>query len=543
MKIKIYILFLVIFSTGIFAQQRVQTSIDTTQQVIGSQFNLTLKTVVAKDEVVQFPKANNFGRLEVIRSYVVDTVAKDDKYELIKKYGLTQFDSGSYTIPQLKVFINKNVYFTDSIAIEIQNVAVDTLKQKMYDIRPIIEAKSSNNWIYWTILIIVLFAALGYYIYNYFKNRKPKVVEVEVYKTPIEKATMLLNSLEQKELWQKGAVKEYYSELTDIARNYIEEAIQIPAMESTTSELIEALQNVSKKKKMKISPETAANLQAVLMQADLVKFAKSKPLDFEIEEDKKKIQKTILVLDNAIPKVEEIEEEDILNEAQRRKLEEERKKKEKKKKIQAAIAVVVGFIVGFFLILTVAKGPTYVKDFIFGNYTKSLFENEWILSEYGNPAIKIETPEVLKRTDPKEIFNENIAAVISEMQVFSFGKISDPLSVSISTLTYKEKKDIDLDLIAEEFLKDFESKGAQNLIVKTEDFSTQERVEGRKCYGTMNVLDKENKSGVKIYYELLVFKQNNGLQYIMITHEEGNEFGKKISDKVINSVELKRASI
>jgi hypothetical protein len=32
----------------------------------------------------------------------------------------------------------------------------------------------------------------------------------------------------------KGEVKAYYSELTDIARNYIEEAIDIPAMESTT---------------------------------------------------------------------------------------------------------------------------------------------------------------------------------------------------------------------------------------------------------------------------------------------------------------------
>jgi hypothetical protein len=39
----------------------------------------------------------------------------------------------------------------------------------------------------------------------------------------------------------KGEVKAYYSELTDIARNYIEEAIEIPAMESTTSELIQGL--------------------------------------------------------------------------------------------------------------------------------------------------------------------------------------------------------------------------------------------------------------------------------------------------------------
>jgi hypothetical protein len=45
------------------------------------------------------------------------------------------------------------------------------------------------------------------------KDNKRKIEE-EVYKTPIKK-TNLLNTLEQKELWQKGEVKAYYSELTD----------------------------------------------------------------------------------------------------------------------------------------------------------------------------------------------------------------------------------------------------------------------------------------------------------------------------------------
>jgi hypothetical protein len=57
----------------------------------------------------------------------------------------------------------------------------------------------------------------------------------------------LLDTLEK--IVAKGEVKAYYSELTDIARNYIEEAIEIPAMESTTSELIQGLRTASVKKK------------------------------------------------------------------------------------------------------------------------------------------------------------------------------------------------------------------------------------------------------------------------------------------------------
>ncbi len=541
MKIKLYLL-LLLLSTGIYAQNRVETSIDTVQNTIGSQFNLTLKTTVGPNDVVYFPQSNYFGRLEVIRNYVVDTVKKDDKIELVKKYGLTQFDSGRYTIPQLKVLINRKAFFSDSVSVEIQNVAVDTLKQKMYDIRPIIEAKSSGLGILWIVFILVVISGIAYGIYYWLKNRKPKEKEVIEFKTPIEKATILLNHLEKKELWQKGEIKEYYSELTDIARNYIEEAVKIPAMESTTSELIEGLKIASMRKKIKLTPETVENLREVLMQADLVKFAKSKPLDFQIEEDKTKIQKSILLLDNAIPKVE-AEETDLLNEAQKQKLLLEKQKKQRRKKIQTVIGVTAGILVGFITVFMLFKGPVYIKDAILGNYTKSLYESEWVVSEYGNPAIKIETPKVLKRTDPKEYFNENIAAVISEMQVFNFGNISEKLSISISTLTYKKKLEVELNVFAEEFLKDFEAKGAQNLIVKTEDFQTEERVEGVKCYGTMNVIDEVKKTGIKVYYELVVFKQDNGLQYIMVTHEEGNEYGNKISEKIINSVELKRASI
>ncbi|WP_235921983.1 hypothetical protein [Flavobacterium phycosphaerae] len=128
----------------------------------------------------------------------------------------------------------------------------------------------------------------------------------------------MLQQLERKELWQKGEIKNYYSELTDIARNYIEEEIHIPAMESTTSELIEGLRKAAKQQKLKLSNETVANLEKVLMQADLVKFAKVKPLDFEIEEDKKRISNSIVTIHKSIPEiVEENDELTLWNEQQK----------------------------------------------------------------------------------------------------------------------------------------------------------------------------------------------------------------------------------
>ncbi|MGL5111646.1 MAG: hypothetical protein ACRC6O_03285, partial [Flavobacterium sp.] len=397
---KIIVLFF--FTISIFAQQKqVLTSIDTTKNKIGAEFQLSLKTTVNATSKVTFPNLKNIGPLEVIESYPIDTVKKNDQVELIKRYGLTQFDSGQYTIPAVKILIDKKPFFSDSIKVEVANVAVDTLKQKMYDIKGIIKVKDSwgNWWLY--LLLFVLLAAIAAGVYWYFKIRKITKEEAIVYKTPIEKATILLNSLEQKELWQKGDVKSYYSELTDIARNYIEEAIAIPAMESTTSELVAGLKAASQKKKMQLSQETIDNLERVLKQADLVKFAKSKPLDFEITEDKNKIQKAILTLDNAIPVAVE-EEEDILNEAQKQKQLQIQVEKQRKAKIRTFVGVGIGVVVSIFLFFVVTKGFMYTVDTLLGHQTKELLEGEWVKSQYGNPGIIIETPEVLTRIDLKK---------------------------------------------------------------------------------------------------------------------------------------------
>jgi hypothetical protein len=542
MKKTIYLL-LLLLTTVVFGQQkRLETSIDTTKNKIGAEFKLTVKTSVDTLSKVVFPKLKNIGALEVIHSYPIDTVRKDDRYELIKKYGLTQFDSGRYSIPSIKVFINSKAYFTDSISVEVANVQVDTLKQKMYDIKDIVAyEKSIGNWWKYLLAILVI-GGIGAWVYWFAKKHQKKKIEKEVYKTPIERATSLLNSLEQKELWQKGEIKEYYSELTDIARNYIEEAIEIPAMESTTSELIAGLRAASVKKKMKLSQETIENLERVLKQADLVKFAKSKPLDFEITEDRNKIQKAIVTLDSSIPVEVAIDEDNLLNEAQRQKQVELQLKKQRKKRLSIALGSVAFLVFAVTVFFIATKGFDYVKDNVLGHPTKELLEGEWIFSTYGNPGVRIETPKVLKRVDLTKSLPKNGLALIKEMQSFVYGSVLDNFYLMVSTIKYKQEAEIDLKKSLEVTLQTLESQGAQNMIVKEEDFETTEGISGIKGYGTFSRLDKDSQSSVKIYYEVLLFSQEGGLQQIMIFHEEGDKYANEIIDRVLNSVELKQAS-
>ncbi|MCC9062137.1 MULTISPECIES: hypothetical protein [Flavobacterium] len=543
MKLKFYI-FLFLLSSSIFAQQKqVETSIDTTKNKIGAEFKLTLKTVVSSKSKVVFPKLKTIGQLEVIQSYPIDTVKKNDTYELIKKYGLTQFDSGKYTIPSIKILIDKKPFLTDSIRVEVASVKVDTLQQKMYDIKDItaVDNGIGDWWKYVLGLIIIL--GIGAFVYWFVKKRQQKKIEEEVYKTPIEKATSLLNNLEQKELVQKGEIKEYYSELTDIARNYIEEAIHIPAMESTTSELIQAIRTASTKKKMTLTPETVENLERVLRQADLVKFAKSKPLDFEITDDRNKIQKVILTLDNAIPTEVPAEEEDqLLNEAQRQKQIKQQLLKKRNKRIAIAVGTVLFLLIATTAFFIVTKGFKFVKDNLIGHPTKELLEGQWVKSEYGNPGVLIETPKVLKRMDTQKVLPKETMALIKEMQLFSYGSMIDNFYITVSTSKFKNPVELDLAKTLEGTLKIIEAQGGQNIIVKQEDFQTNEGVQGLKGYGTMSILNPVDKTSTKAYYEILLFKQDQGLQQIMILHEEGDTYGNDIATRILNSVELRKAS-
>lgn len=302
---------------------------------------------------------------------------------------------------------------------------------------------------------------------------------------------------------------------------------------------------------MKLSKETIDNLFVVLKQADLVKFAKSKPMDFEITEDRKKIERAIVTLDKAIPVIVETEDEMLLNEMQRQEqLKRELEKRRKKRILIASVSVfMVVFLTTSFFIVT--KGFDYVVDNILGHPSKELLEGEWITSEYGNPSIRMNTPKVLTRTDLTKVLPKNGMALIKDMQSFTYGSLADNFYIMVSTLQYKkdpsageqaEQPQIDLAKSLDSALQALEAQGAQNMIVKQEEFETNEGgIKGIKGYGTFSKIDGENQSSTKLYYETLIFGQEGGLQQIIIVHEEGDKYANEISEKILNSVELQKA--
>lgn len=297
------ITYLLLFFCGmLFAQNPVETAVDTTKIRIGEQINYEIS--VDKAENVVFPKLllDSLKRVEVVEEFKIDSTPT--KY--IKKYLLTSFDSGRYVIPRQQVLINNKKHLTDSLLIDVATVKVDTTKQKLFPIKavknqPIIFDDYKNYvWIALGILALIL-AIILYLIFR----KKKEEIAIEKRIPPYQMAMQRLNTLDSKQLWQNNKVKEYYIELTDIVRTYIERELEIPALESTTDELMGTIKDFNAIDKLDLPKETVNNLQKLLQEADLVKFAKHKPVVDEIQGHR---VDTEAIIKDLKPKLEEKDE-------------------------------------------------------------------------------------------------------------------------------------------------------------------------------------------------------------------------------------------
>ena len=128
-----------------FAQlsTEVTTAVDSTQVRIGEQINLTLQVKTDALSMVEFPPEPQFLPFEIIEESAIDTLRAQQHYLFTKRYALIQFDSGAYWIPPQKIIVDGFSKFSDSIAIQVATVEVDTLKQPLFDIKPIQQVERS----------------------------------------------------------------------------------------------------------------------------------------------------------------------------------------------------------------------------------------------------------------------------------------------------------------------------------------------------------------------------------------------------------------
>lgn len=310
---KRFTLFFLLFSLGkLFAQIDVVVidTIPTDTMLIGDQIYHTIAVIAPKDAEIEIPvlaeksykttidkgtdsieipnKPPDSVEVELLEIVREDTALNPNFSTRTFGVKFTVFDSGWVDIPAFEVKIKTNnfqtSYYTRPHKLLVTHMPID-LRGGLMDIRPPYQVPFSwkefkEHYLFWVFILMginVLVIGLWFW-YTYI--RKVKVPEEIVYVgPPHEIAFQKLDALEQKELWQKGKIKQYYSEVSDIVREYIERRYGVMALEMTTAEL----QTDLKKKKQLIEEDLVTKLSDHFSLADLVKFAKMIPPEYEHE--------------------------------------------------------------------------------------------------------------------------------------------------------------------------------------------------------------------------------------------------------------------
>ncbi|MCZ2442891.1 MAG: BatD family protein [Flavobacteriales bacterium] len=277
-----FILFLI--PSFLFSQNaKVKVSIDTTNIKVGEQAELLLSAEQDDKTVLVWPviEPNLSKEIEVLKQGTIDTSFSEDKKQILftQRLTITSFDSGVFTIPPFRFqYLSADdtlSIYTDSLLLYSSTLPVDTLKG-FHDISAPLEPPFGwdDFMDYIIILLAVILIAVLIFIYvRKRRKRKPtEPVPVVVQTRPAhEIAIEALNALYIKKLWQKGEVKRYYSELTDIVRRYLNHRYNIDAAEMTTAEILQSVSHI------RMNEEPKQQLMQLLNLSDLVKFAKLIP--------------------------------------------------------------------------------------------------------------------------------------------------------------------------------------------------------------------------------------------------------------------------
>ncbi|MEG1634324.1 MAG: LPXTG cell wall anchor domain-containing protein [Rikenellaceae bacterium] len=256
--------------------------------MIGDQIDLSITIDKDVAQVIVLPEittAATGGKIEVLGDPKIDTLKLDGRKIILQaKYKITSFESGNYSFRQFPVlYVDKNItdtLFTDSLRLIVNTYQIDTSTYKISDIKArlddpfsldeleyYIKDIFSSVYTYVGLLVALLIAVAIWYV----RRRRRKNVYVRPSEPPHVTAIRDLELIAGKKLWENGRFKEYYTELTDVLRQYLQGRYGVNAKEMTSQEIFDAVAPLD------IKGREIEKLKELLLLSDFVKFAKVVP--------------------------------------------------------------------------------------------------------------------------------------------------------------------------------------------------------------------------------------------------------------------------
>ena len=285
---KIILLIIAIVSASISYSQKVgaKAKLDTAEILIGDQINLQIEATIPEDANIAWPFLEDTisSNIEIIKAYPIDTIQHDGLISLKQNILITSFDSGKYTIRPFEFLymstedtVPTRIYSLPQL-LKVNTIEIDTTIA-IKAIKPPLGAPITFGEVYpWVLIGLGVVGVIWFLIYYLKKRKKKEPIFASKPKPKLPAHVIALNGLEElkyKKLWQNGKFKEYYTNMTDLVREYIEDRFKVQAIEMTTDEIMDSL------KTKEINNEAYDKIRQTLKLSDMVKFAKAKPMPLE----------------------------------------------------------------------------------------------------------------------------------------------------------------------------------------------------------------------------------------------------------------------
>lgn len=290
-NIKYLLLILAVASAvTLSARTTVRANLDSTSLLMGILTDLNVEVVEDVSEKGHFPlfrdcPADGFVSLlgdsvELRAPRAADTVdLGSGKRQINFKIPLQSFDSGAYRLPELLYVAGRDTARSNVVAFKIYPVSV-TAADSIAGFSPVLEPDGVSVFdnvpdflidFWWIIIAVIALAAIVLWLLKRYR-KQGSIIPPKPQPSPYEVAKRRLSNLRARKLWEKGMEKEYFTDLTDILRVYLQDRFGINAMEMTSRQIMDSLvANPEIKDKREY-------MRQILNMADFVKFAKVRPL-------------------------------------------------------------------------------------------------------------------------------------------------------------------------------------------------------------------------------------------------------------------------
>ncbi len=255
----------------------VKTRARPTRITMGDEIKLTVRVTHPSGYTLKFlPSDTNLLPFEIKTTSPLTSKDVGITTEEILVLTLAVFQLGDLQIPAMPLTVmdpqgHAHQMFTAPVKIKVVGVPKRPTDGK--DIRPIKGPISLARGLIRNLLLglSAILLAIFLAVKVMWGRRKKRIIDLEGLKPPHERASLELERLRKKRFLEEGKTKEFYSELSDILRRYLERGFRIDSFERTTFEIGMAL------KEKNFQEPALGKIKNVLENSDLVKFAKVVP--------------------------------------------------------------------------------------------------------------------------------------------------------------------------------------------------------------------------------------------------------------------------